>query len=334
MSFTSIGDLSQSLFLRRHNVEIKGQLNTLSEELTTGLKKDVAKAVSHDFSLLSGLERGISLSETYLRSINEARVYTEAAQNSLGLVQDEVEGLSSSILAVANSDLGSNINTMSVAAQQTLQTIVGALNTSVAGRFVFSGQATDTAPVMDSRAMLDAIRPLAQGATTPQDVIAIVDNWFANGADYSTTAYNGTAASSSGFLVGEGDTIAMDITADRAAIRDTLAAVVKVALLGDLTFPNGTADAKLIMENATEGLLGVSMQVTQIRGELGQSEQAIDIAGTRASAMRSALQINRSDLLAADPYETATALQDATTRLESLYTITARLSRLNLTDYL
>ena len=36
----------------------------------------------------------------------------------------------------------------------------------------------------------------------------------------------------------------------------------------------------------------------------------------------------------ADPYRTATDLQAAHTRLETLYVLTARLSRLNLTEYL
>ena len=36
----------------------------------------------------------------------------------------------------------------------------------------------------------------------------------------------------------------------------------------------------------------------------------------------------------ADPYRTATDLQAAQTRLETLYVLTARLSRLNLTEYL
>lgn len=334
MSLTSLGDMSQMLFLRRNNVEIRSQMNTLSAELTTGLKTDVPKAVGYDFSLLSGLERGISLSQTYVRAANEARVVTETMQNSLGLAQDEVEGLATSLLSVSNSGLTSNVTTMAQGGLNALNAMIGALNTSVAGRFLFSGQATDRAPVMDADQMLNAIRPLAQAATTPQDMIAAVDAWFADGADFTTTAYNGTAAPSAGFLVGERDTLSLNITADRREVRDALAAAVKVALLADLSLPNGSADTEVIMKNAAEELFEGATQLTTLRGELGQTEEAIDIAESRANAQLSALQINRSDLLSADPFETATALEDASLRLESLYTLTARLSRLSLTDFL
>ena len=107
-----------------------------------------------------------------------------------------------------------------------------------------------------------------------------------------------------------------------------------MALLNDLSLPNGSADAEMVMQNATSELLEGATQITYLRGELGQTEEAIEIAEARANAQLSALKINRSDLLSADPFETATALEDATTRLESLYTITARLSRLSLTDFL
>lgn len=334
MALTSIGDMSQTLFLRRQNVETKQQITTLSAELSTGLKADVPKAVGNDFSLLSGLERGISLAQTYVRAANEARVTTETMQGSLGLFQQEVEGLSSSLLAVSASGLQSNAGTMATTGRNTLDAMVSALNTSVAGRFLFAGQATDTAPVIDADQMLNAIRPLAQAQTTAQDVINVVDAWFADGADFTTTAYNGTAAPSAGFLVGDRDMIALNITADRPEIRDALAAAVKVALLSDLSLPNGPADAEMVMKNATDELLEGATQITYLRGELGQTEEAIEIAETRANAQLSALQISRSDLLSADPFETATALEDATTRLESLYTITARLSRLSLTDFL
>jgi flagellar hook-associated protein 3 FlgL len=334
MSLTSLGDMSQMFFLRRNNVETRTQINTLSAELTTGLKADVPKAVGHDFSLLSGLERGISMSQTYVRATNEARVVTETMQNSLGLAQDSVEGLASSLLSVSNSGLPTNVTTAVQDGRNALDAIVGAMNTSVAGRFLFSGQATDTRPVMDADQILNAVRPLAQAATTPQDMIAAVDAWFADGADFTTTAYNGTAAPSAGFLVGERDTLSLEITADRREVRDALAAAVKVALLEDLSLPNGHADVAIIMKNAAEELFEGAAQLTLLRGELGQTQEAIEVAESRANTQLSALQINRSDLLSADPFETATALEDASMRLESLYTLTARLSRLSLTDFL
>ena len=50
--------------------------------------------------------------------------------------------------------------------------------------------------------------------------------------------------------------------------------------------------------------------------------------------MISTLQVSRNDIRSADPYQTATALTEVQTQIETLFAVTARLSRLNLVDYL
>jgi len=60
----------------------------------------------------------------------------------------------------------------------------------------------------------------------------------------------------------------------------------------------------------------------------------IDTATTRNTSEATALGIARAGLVQLDPYETATRLQHAETQLQLIYTLTARMSRLSLADYL
>ena len=60
----------------------------------------------------------------------------------------------------------------------------------------------------------------------------------------------------------------------------------------------------------------------------------VEQADTRNGAQQTALSLARSNLVAADPYETASALTQTEGNLQTLYALTARLSRLSLTDYL
>jgi flagellar hook-associated protein 3 FlgL len=71
-----------------------------------------------------------------------------------------------------------------------------------------------------------------------------------------------------------------------------------------------------------------------LRADLGLLENAVAQADTQNTAARAALEMARNDMLGADPYATATALQDTQTRMEMLYLMTARLARLNLAEYL
>ena len=67
---------------------------------------------------------------------------------------------------------------------------------------------------------------------------------------------------------------------------------------------------------------------------IGLQEAATTKTQAQNTAESSALSIARSTLISADPYETATALQETEASIQNLYTLTARLSRLKLTDYL
>jgi len=63
-------------------------------------------------------------------------------------------------------------------------------------------------------------------------------------------------------------------------------------------------------------------------------EAQIDGATARNTAESSALELARAELIAIDPYKAATDLTSVQTQLETLYALTARLSRLSLVEYL
>ena len=61
MSFIQVGDLAQHLMMRRQNTLLKTQMNTLTQELASGRKSDIASAVSADFSVLGDIEHTLEI---------------------------------------------------------------------------------------------------------------------------------------------------------------------------------------------------------------------------------------------------------------------------------
>lgn len=57
MHYLSVGDLAQAYQMRRHNAALQTHLARLTEEMTTGVRSDLAEAVSGDFRALAGLDR-------------------------------------------------------------------------------------------------------------------------------------------------------------------------------------------------------------------------------------------------------------------------------------
>jgi len=88
------------------------------------------------------------------------------------------------------------------------------------------------------------------------------------------------------------------------------------------------------LRHAGEALIAGAGNLVQLRASVGSAEARVEEASARLSARETALEIARNDMSAADPYETASNLQEVQLQLETHYTLTARLSRLSLTEYL
>ena len=81
-------------------------------------------------------------------------------------------------------------------------------------------------------------------------------------------------------------------------------------------------------------MTGAATGLIARQADLGLLQETAERATARNAAETTALSLARSDILSADPYETASALTQAEASLQNLYALTARLSRLSLTDYL
>jgi len=90
----------------------------------------------------------------------------------------------------------------------------------------------------------------------------------------------------------------------------------------------------MLMRTSGVALIGVQQDLTGVRGALGAAEARIETIQTRNASERTALELARNQLLAADPFETATRLEEVQFQLQALYTVTARMGDLSLVNFI
>lgn len=329
----AIGDLSRSTLLAASNRNLRSALSMLSTEATTGQKSDVAKSVGGNVAPLAQLSAALSDLDGYGRNIAQSTLELAQVQSSLEKIQNVTGELGPSYLAEAGRGDWASLSGRAGQAQHQLETTLAALRTRAGDRFVFSGTATDTAPVGDATALMGLVRSAAVGATVA-DRAAAVATFFdapAGGGGFIDQFYGGTAQSTS-------IPIADDRSATQPARADNpdLRAILKGIALAALAAEPGTTrnDGLALMQAAGNALVSAQGGLTWLRAGTGLQQQAVSDAATSNDAARAAMTLSRNAITSADPYETATALEETQTRLESLYALTARLSRLSLTEYL
>ncbi|MGB2199802.1 MAG: flagellin [Pseudooceanicola atlanticus] len=334
MTLTTIGDLAQSYLLRRQNGNLKAEMSTLIEELSSGRTADVAKHLSGSYSYLADVERNLSLLDGYSSATNEARLFTQTMQDALEGFQTVSSDLGNTLMSSGRSNMPQIVSSASHRAGEDFAVMVSKINTNIGGRSLFSGVATDQPSLAAANVMLDALRTEVAGETTLAGVQAVFDTWFGPGGDFETVGYTGDTKDLSAFALGNGESVDLALRGDDASVRVLLKNAAMAALASDTSLGFDQTLQSEIVVAAGEGLAFQQNGLTEIRADLGYAQSRIEESATRIAAERTSFQMARTELLAVDPYETVTRLEDVQFQLEGLYTVTARLSRLSLTDYL
>lgn len=334
MTSTSLGDLAQSFMLQRRSVALREDMTRLTDELSSGQVSDVRQVLAGNHNYLTGLERSLEVLNGYSVANSEAAYYTSAMQVSLEKVQDSGSALGLDLLLASGGPIGVVAGNPSENAKTQLQGIINSLNDDIAGRSLFAGTATDAAPLPDADTLLAQVRTAVTGQTTPEDILAAAETWFADPAGFDATAYSGSTTALAPFSLSDTERVALDVRADDDAIKDLLMHVTVAALAADpvlgLTVP---------MQSELFGLTGIGLQsnqdqLTNLRSSIGFAEERIEMISARNQAEETSMEFARNALLAADPFETATELESVQFHLQSLYSVTVRSSQLSLVNFL
>lgn len=333
MGLISIGDLSQGLMLKRQNAAAKAELQRLTTMLTTGRVTDVATHSGGNLVPLAGLDASLSRLQGYRQVTGEAARHGATVQIVLGAVDQAALASGPALLAAGQGGTEAMVRGAAMQAGLALGQVVGALNTRIADRSVLAGIATDRLAVVDAETLLSQAAAVVVGASSVVDIETALQDWLDDPSGFAAQAYTGGAGLSP-VPVADDETVRLDVTANDPALRATLKGLLMGALL-ERGVLGGQPEARAgLARRAGENLAETAPDRAHLAARVGVAEAQIAAADVRNAAETSVLEMARNEMVGVDGYETATSLQEAQTRLETLYTLTARLSRLNLADYL
>lgn len=335
MSWSSLGSAAHMHMMQQEGLRQRQELQRLTGELASGRRSDLGGATGGDFTALADISRALELNTAFSRSIAEAGFLADARQTALARVETEIEGLLPRIVAFS---VHGTIQEMPLAlghAPERLEHVVNALNTRVAGVSLFAGNAPDRPALIGGPAILAALRPLVAAAPTADDAIAAVEQWFlAPGGGFETVAWQGGSGPAGPAILGEGLEARAAVSAFDPAVRELLAGLALTAIAAETTGPGTSADRAKLVTAAVTRISRGDEGLIRLRSDLGAGQARVEEARVTVETTRAGLELEKARLTEADPYRTATDLQALQTRLETLYVLTARLSRLTLTEFL
>lgn len=334
MTMTSIGDLAQSLMLRSRSAQLKRDLVTLTDELSSGQTSDIAKRLGGEFSHLADITRSLRHLDGFAVATGEVGLFAGTGQTSLGRLQDITAGLGTALIRIDPSSLGVSRNQAVLQARAGLDDAMGALNANAGGRHLFAGTATDRPPLASPDTLLAGLKSALTGAVTVADIRQAANHWFDDPAGFQATVYRGSDQALAPVRIGPSEAVTQSLRADDPLFRDVLRDTALAALASDPDLGLDATGQSALLRASGEALISAQDRIAGLRADLGFAEARIEEVATRNAAARTGLEYARGELIAADPYDTATRLQDVQFRLESLYAVTVRNSQLSLLRFL
>ncbi len=334
MNMTSIGDMAHSFMLRSRSAALKSSMTTLTDELASGQASNIRERLGGDYSYLSEIDYNLSRLGGFSVAAKEASLFTSAGQLGLARMQDVAATLGAGLLEINPISIDTVRLHTREQARLGLDTVLAALNGSAGGRSLFAGTATDVSPMDSTATLVAALKSEVSGMVFTSQILQAVDDWFSDGGGFKTTMYSGSDQPLAPIQVGKNEQVTLSLRADNPEFRKMLRNVALVILATDPDLNLDVDAQNALLHIAGEGLLNSETGLTGLRADMGYTEARIEDASSRNAAALTSLAISRNELLRADPFETASHLEEVQFQLESLYAVTVRASRLNLLSFL
>jgi flagellar hook-associated protein 3 FlgL len=221
------------------------------------------------------------------------------------------------------------------------------LNSTSGNAYVFGGTNSTVKPVADysqgAQAATAAAFQTAFGMSQSDPQVSTISaasmqtfltGAFANlfqGADWSTN-WSQASSTRTSALISPANVVTTSVTANESAFQDLANAYTSIAglAIGNL----GATTQQAVLSNALS-LAGAAQQaITGLQTTLGISQSQITNANSQMQTQASLIDNWVSKLGAVDPYQAASTLTNLTTQLETAYSLTNRISKLSLVNYL
>lgn len=324
------------LATRDHSAATRARLDVLTDELASGRRADLGRAVASDFSAVSRVAHDLRTHDAKAAALSGAGTWLEVAQGSLATVGSAGDRVSDQFVAALTPAGFASLDNLAAVARGALVDMTAALGVTLGGRPLFANGDPGAGAPLDLDILLAETAALAASATDLGDLLAAFDAYFAPspGQGVEANAIRPYAADPAAFPLGEGTSIVAPVSLADPGIRDALKQAALVSALPGVGFSLTESDRSRLTIELPVRAAKAADGVTRVRSRLGGVEERVARLSDRLGQERVRLETRQAEAVAADPYETATHLQGEMTRLETIFAVMARRSRLRLTDYL
>lgn len=282
------------------SLRTKSAMSTAQVQEASSLKSGTLGGLGTAAGTLIDMQGEITSALNYSSQASTAYSRTETMYSAVGSMVDVLITLRSALSSALSS---ASEDTLSTSGASALDTLASLLNTQLGGHYLFSGSATDTAPVDADAAYVSATSVSAA----------------------NTDYYQGNDQTAS-VQVAADDTVTYGVTAANGAFEEAL----RVAAVASGGGASDSATLTSLYSLATSAISDLS----NVQGNLGVNAARLEQAQSQEGNYATYLQSLSTSIDGVDVATLATQVSAYQTQLEASYSALAVIFKLNLATYL
>ena len=329
LSFHTYGRANLSSFTS----QLKAEILDLSADLSAGKHTNLGKSQAVQIPLIQSIQSDLQNAAARAIIRQDADFFFTQTELSLANITAHITAENERVLDLSSAPQAMATRDASAKAESFFTALVGLINRQSGGKFFFSGHQSHRAPLSDAKTILTALRQDLGATYTADQLNTALNNWFDGAsARFEQDFYHGDTNQHQTFQINAGESLSPPLRGNSEAVKMMLKTAAKLILAIDAPVP--APDLAQIYQETAASLHGSLNNFQQARANLGITHQRLDQQNAFAKNDQNALELQMAELTDIDTYDATVALQDAETRLENLYLITAKLSKLSLIHFL
>jgi flagellar hook-associated protein 3 FlgL len=327
-------------------MQIQADMSKVSTEVSTQKIADVGLTLGAHTGTALSLQSEVDRLTSYQNTNALATSRLASTSSALTTMLSSAQNISQSLTEATG--VGGSA-TLQTGGQDALNSLIGMLNTSTAGQFIFSGINTDKTAITPytstspAKASVDSAFQTAFGVSQTSDAASSItgtqmqsflDTQFSALFDDSHWQSNWSAASSQTIqtAVSPSQSISTSVSANDSSIRNVAQAYTMLSEFTGQNLSSGAraaviATASKLMDSGVSGL-------TNLEAGVGVAQATLDDTGTQINSQLEVINNNITSLEGVDTAALSTKVSALQTQLTASYELTSRIAQLSLVNYL
>lgn len=346
MVINGVSTLATSLLAQDAMTSTQKKLNVATNEQSTGRFNDVGLALGANVS--RNLNWRVALSDTtnFIDSNGQALARADALQSSLDATKSTASGFLTTLSGARNAVNGQTLAKQGAGLAMTA--VTSSVNVTYDGQYLLGGQNTDVAPLNNysggsaQTAFDNAFQsffgfaktdPAAANITStqmksflqgPYESLFQEPSWSANFSNATSNNLQTRADST--------QQVDLSANANEAPFKDLMRGMVAIQDAG--TGQLNSSAFQAVIDYALSKVGNAVQGLGDTEARVGAGQQAVTQVNAKHTSMKSILEDQIQQSESVDPAEAATRVNNLSTQLEANYTVTGKLAKLSLLNYI